>query len=110
MTDAVDPVTRVLTGAFPFILLLAAFLTFPVSKGPSNLGCVFELRELARMVPLERVVFVIDSRTDEKLLAETLGDCRAGVYRVDSMTGRHVGGLMRSLAAAAAPLEAAIAR
>ncbi len=75
-----------------------------------NLGCVFELRELARMVPLERVVFVIDRRTDEKLLADTLGDCRAGVYRVDSMTGRHVGGLMRSLAAAAAPLEAAVAR
>jgi hypothetical protein len=74
-----------------------------------NLGCVFELRELARMVPLERVVFVIDRRTDERLLAETLGACRAGVYRLDSMTGRDVRRLMRSLAAAAAPGETAAA-
>ncbi len=70
-----------------------------------NAGCVFELQELARMVPLERVVFVVDRRTDEKLLAETLGDCRAGVYRLDSITARHVRQLMRSLASAAAPLE-----
>ena len=68
-----------------------------------NTGCVFELRELALMVPLERVVFVVDRRTDENLLAETLGDCRAGVYRLDSMNGHHVRQLMRSLAAAAAP-------
>jgi hypothetical protein len=75
-----------------------------------NQGCVFELRELARMVPLESVVFVIDRRTDETLLAETLGECRAGVYRLDSITGRHVRGLMQSLAAAAAHLETAAAR
>ena len=72
-----------------------------------NAGCVFELKELARMVPLERVVFVVDRRTDESLLAETLGECRAGVYRLDSITWRHVRQLMRSLASAAAPIEAA---
>lgn len=33
MTDAVDPVTRVLTGALPFVLLLAAFLTWPIAIG-----------------------------------------------------------------------------
>lgn len=71
-----------------------------------NAGCVFELKELARMVPLARVVFVVDKRTDEKLLAETLGECKAGVYRLDSITGRHVRQLMRSLASAAAPMEA----
>ena len=71
----------------------------------SNAGCVFELRELARMVPLERVVFVVDRRTDENLLTETLGECRAGVYRLTSMKGRHVRRLIQSLAAAAAPME-----
>ena len=71
----------------------------------SNAGCVFELGELARMVPLERVVFVVDRRTDEQLLAETLGERRAGVYRLGSMNGRHIRDLMRALAAAAAPVE-----
>ncbi|MEO5741283.1 MAG: hypothetical protein ABIS29_11875 [Vicinamibacterales bacterium] len=70
-----------------------------------NAGCVFELTELARIVPLERVVFVVDRRTDENLLAEALGECRAGVYRLDSITERHVRQLMRSLASAAAPME-----
>lgn len=74
-----------------------------------NAGCVFELKELARMVPLDRVVFVIDRRTDENLLAETLGECRAGVYRLDSITGRHVRQLLRSLASAAAPMHRATA-
>ena len=76
----------------------------------SNAGCVFELRELARMVPLERVVFVVDRRTDEDLLAETLGEHHAGVYRLTSMKGRHVRRLMQSLAAAAAPMEVTLAR
>jgi hypothetical protein len=76
----------------------------------SNAGCVFELRELARIVPLERVVFVVDRRTDEDLLAETLGEHRAGVYRLTSMKGRHVRRLMQSLAAAAAPMEVTLAR
>jgi hypothetical protein len=71
-----------------------------------NAGCVFELGELARMVPLERVVFVVDRRTEEQLLAETLGECRAGVFRLRWMNGRHIRDLMRSLAVAAAPMEA----
>lgn len=70
-----------------------------------NTGCVFELKELARMVPLERVVFVIDRRTDETLLMQTLGKCRAGVYRLGAINGTHVRQLMRSLADAAAPIE-----
>ena len=76
----------------------------------NNAGCVFELGELARMVPLERVVFVVDRRTDEQLLAETLGERRAGVYRLGSMNGHHVHDLMRALAAAAAPMEVATGR
>jgi hypothetical protein len=70
-----------------------------------NAGCVFELGELARVVPLERVVFVVDRRTDEQLLAETLGERRAGVYRLGSMNGHHIRELMRALAAAAVPVE-----
>ena len=67
-----------------------------------NAGCIFELHELARLVPLERVVFVIDRRTDEALLAETLGDHRAGVFRLDSMAGSRIRQLMRAVAVAAA--------
>jgi hypothetical protein len=66
-----------------------------------NAGCIFELHELARLVPLERVVFVIDRRTDETLLAETLGDHRAGVFRLDSMAGVRIRQLMRAVAVAA---------
>lgn len=71
-----------------------------------NAGCVFELHELVRLVPLDRVVFVVDRRTDETLLAETLGDGRAGVYRLGSINGRQVRQLLRALAAAAAPTPA----
>jgi hypothetical protein len=67
-----------------------------------NAGCIFELHELARLVPLERVVFVIDRRTDEALLAEKLGDHRAGVFRLDSMAGGRIRPLMRAMAMAAA--------
>jgi len=67
-----------------------------------NAGCIFELHELARLVPLERVVFVIDRRTDEALLAETLGDHRAGVFGLDSMAGSRIRRLMRAVAVAAA--------
>jgi len=74
-----------------------------------NAGCVFELHELVRLVPLDRVVFVVDRRTDETLLAETLGDCRAGVYRLGSIDGRQLRQLLRALAAAAAPTPAVAA-
>src|SRR3954447_566417 len=65
-----------------------------------NAGCVFELHELARLVPLERVVFVTDRRTDEPLLAEALGDHRAGIFRLPSTSGRRMRQLLRALAAA----------
>jgi hypothetical protein len=74
-----------------------------------NAGCVFELHELVRLVPLDRVVFVVDRRTDETLLAETLGDCQAGVYRLGSINGRRLRRLLRALAAAAAPTPAVAA-
>ena len=75
-----------------------------------NAGCVFELGELARMVPLEHVVFVVDRRTDERLLAETLGGREAGVFRLRSLNARHIRDLMRALAAAATPVEVTTGR
>ena len=66
-----------------------------------NSGCVFELHELARLVPLDRVVFVTDRRTDEPLLAEMLGDRRAGTFRLTSMAGGRIRQLIRAMAVAA---------
>ena len=72
-----------------------------------NADCIFERHELARLVPLERVVFVIDRHTDEALLAETLGDHRAGAFRLDSLAGVRIRHLMRAVAeaAGATPLQ-----
>lgn len=66
-----------------------------------NAGCVFELHELARVMPLDRVVFVVDTRTDEPLLAKTLGGGTAGVLRLKSITPESVRHLLRALAGAA---------
>jgi hypothetical protein len=37
-----------------------------------NHGVVYEIEELINIVPLERVVFVIDQTTDEKFLRQTV--------------------------------------
>jgi tetratricopeptide (TPR) repeat protein len=42
---------------------------------PGNLGCVFEINELLNVVPLDRVVFVVDDTTD---LASLYGILREG--------------------------------
>jgi hypothetical protein len=39
---------------------------------PGNLGCVFEINELLNVVPLDRVVFVIDDTTDMAFLHHVL--------------------------------------
>ncbi|HVH26195.1 MAG TPA: hypothetical protein VM818_05530 [Vicinamibacterales bacterium] len=74
-----------------------------------NAGCVFEIHELARHFPLERIVFIVDARTDETLLADTLGDCSAGVFRVQSMHARNLRPLLRALAAAATQSSSVVA-
>lgn len=75
-----------------------------------NSGCVFEIRELARLVPLERVVFVVDDRTDRQLLAETLGRDAPGVLHLKSLRWSELRRLLQSLAAAVqgAPLTATV--
>jgi hypothetical protein len=71
-----------------------------------NAGCIFEIHELARAVPLSRVVFIVDERTDERLLADTLGHGRASVFRVRVIDGDQIRSLLHALAAAATPAPA----
>ncbi|HKA46031.1 MAG TPA: hypothetical protein VKF40_28835 [Burkholderiales bacterium] len=40
----------------------------------SNQGCVYEIDQLLAIVPLERVLFVVDCSTDREFLAQTLQD------------------------------------
>jgi hypothetical protein len=37
-----------------------------------NSGCIFEINELINMMPLERVLFIVDGTTDEAFLRQTL--------------------------------------
>jgi hypothetical protein len=71
-----------------------------------NAGCVFELHELVRLVPLTRVVFVTDGRTDEALLAEALGEGRVGIFRLGTMSGNRMRQLLHAIAAAASATRA----
>lgn len=43
----------------------------------ANAGCVFEIEQLAALVPLAKVIFLVDARTDDALLKETLGSAAA---------------------------------
>jgi len=45
---------------------------FAASFGPGNAGCVFELRTLVNVVPLERCVLVVDPTTDQAFLRNIL--------------------------------------
>jgi hypothetical protein len=37
-----------------------------------SVGCVFEIEQLVNVVPMQRVVFVVDNRTDQSFLESTL--------------------------------------
>lgn len=41
---------------------------------PAQSGCIYEIKELIDLVPLDRVVFVIDETTDEAFLRKTFGE------------------------------------
>lgn len=88
-----------------------------------NAGCVFEIGELFRLVPLERVLFVVDGATDRPFLDETFarasamvsGGGRSGTSRLNprlfmcaTLDARSFRGLLRALAMAAGrgPAEA----
>jgi hypothetical protein len=42
------------------------------SFSQNNAGCVFEINELFNLVPLQRVVFVIDESTDQQFMRDTM--------------------------------------
>ncbi|HAH65799.1 MAG TPA: hypothetical protein DCL72_10075 [Rhizobiales bacterium] len=46
---------------------------------PNNQGCIFEIKELLGVVPLDRVVFVVDETTDLGFLREVLTQCWAAL-------------------------------
>ena len=73
---------------------------------PSNRGCVFEINELLEVMPLHRIVFVVDRTTDERFLAHVLANAwarvtkdspnwrdpapRVHLYRLDGRFGRNI--------------------
>ena len=70
-----------------------------------NSGCMFEIQQLASMVPLERVVFIINESTDQRLLAQTLQSAESSpvVFKLQSMRLRELRRLLLALAMAAEP-------
>ena len=42
------------------------------SFSQNNAGCVFEINELFNLVPLQRIVFVIDKSTDQQFMRDTM--------------------------------------
>jgi hypothetical protein len=82
-----------------------------------NSGCLFELGELARAGALPHVVFLVDDRTDQRLLRDTLEAARppgprgmrrttVGVVRSRSL-GTDLHAVLRALAAATTVAEPA---
>jgi hypothetical protein len=77
---------------------------------PANSGCVFEIHQLVRTVPLEHVVFLVDGHTDDALLRATFRDGAAGaavatsphVRRFDRLDTVNLRDLLGDLAAAVA--------
>ena len=45
----------------------------------SNAGCVFEINELLNLVPLQRLVFIVDESTDQKFMHETMSEAWKGL-------------------------------
>jgi hypothetical protein len=88
------------------------------SFSPSNQGCIFELRQLLHVVPLDRVVFLIDDTTDRGFLEQVLRDSwrrvrpdsinrrlaspRARLAHISALGATDVSALMRLLLAAPA--------
>ena len=76
-----------------------------------NAGCVFEIQELVRAVPIERIVFVVDSTTDHALLERTFSAAAAQagkvlavkpfLFQVPRLDVTTMGTLLQELAAAA---------
>jgi hypothetical protein len=84
-----------------------------------NAGCVFEIGELFRLVPLHRVIFIVDRETDAAFLDRTFGRAAAlaapqpgggaapaaqpRLFTCTALDVRTLQHLLRALAAAAGP-------
>jgi hypothetical protein len=82
-----------------------------------NSGCIFEINELINMMPLERVLFIVDDTTDEAFLRQTLQQSWARrkatssnrrsesgllhLFRLERLGDRELQGLLHALAMAA---------
>jgi hypothetical protein len=82
-----------------------------------NSGCIFEIRELINMMPLERVLFIVDDTTDESFLRQTLQQSWVrmketspnrrsesgllNLFRLESLRERELRGLLHVLSKAA---------
>jgi hypothetical protein len=75
------------------------------SFSKQNAGCIFEINSLAQRVSLNRVVFLVDQRTDEQLLQECLGEAgghhRARIIKLRSVNHSDLRRLLATLAATA---------
>jgi len=109
--------TLVLIFAWPVVIKSDAVLMDLRGFSTQNSGCIFELHELVAMVPLERVVFIINESTDQRLLSQTLRDAQGGlqsakqaeseshpvVFKLESMRWRELRRLLLALAIASEP-------
>jgi hypothetical protein len=82
-----------------------------------NSGCIFEIRELINVMPLERVLFIVDDTTDESFLRQTLQRSWArmketspnrrsesgllNLFRLEGLRDRELQGLLHVLSKAA---------
>ena len=48
-----------------------------------NAGCVFEIHELFRFVPLDRVLFIVDAQTDDNFLQRTFAGAATAASEAD---------------------------
>jgi hypothetical protein len=107
--DTWELAVRALIAQNPFVLMDLRHFS------ASNSGCTFEVAELVRSAPLDRIVFVVDGTTDDSFLRATFADAWARLddaspnrtatdpcvrlFRLDSLKPWTI----RSLVAASAP-------
>jgi hypothetical protein len=75
------------------------------SFSPANQGCLYELEQLLRLVPLERVMLLIDDTTDRPLLEQTLQAMWQWLPAEAPDRGRHSAPLRLFQATSGSPAE-----
>jgi len=65
-------------------------------------GCEFELQELRRRLPLQKLVLVVDATTERAIFDETFGQQSNSVRLVEVRRSRNIGAVLEALVSAAA--------